>query len=247
MKAKAILDIRDKGVSGNGLKRFDCVIAASRSIADNVARYVPLTDLMMVPIPHAMLAPPIPPTDLPSQFFLFVGTIRHLKGVDVLLDSYRDYREAGGVIPLILIGPIVDSTFADEVGVMFLGPRSPNFVAGAMRQCALLLLPSRSEGLPHVCLEAIDLKIRFLVGPGIPELHEYCPGNVMREVTKDEILARLHHPEMVPVASGYDLTPHTPKLIAAQLAKLYEELRNETYSLPPDTAASEKKKQSAQF
>jgi glycosyltransferase involved in cell wall biosynthesis len=215
-----VLDIRDKGVRGAGLDLFERVLAASESVAANVKDYLSTGRLVLTPIPHAM--PALLPSDgLPDRFFLFVGTVRRLKGVDVLLEAYRRYRGEGGTIPLVLIGPIVDPELVNMPDIVLLGPKPPGFVASAMQRCALFLLPSRSEGLPHVCLEAIDLHIPFVVGPGIPEIEKNCPSNVLAAVTPEHILSVLRKPDSVPRPNGYDLNPHAPRAVAKLLSEIY--------------------------
>ena len=223
LNVRMVLDIRDKGVGGAGLNLFEKVLAASASVAANVKGHLSADRLILTPIPHAM------PTmlraeGLPDHFFLFVGTVRKLKGVDVLLEAYRRYRGEGGTIPLILIGPIVDPELVNMPDIILLGPKPPSFVACAMQRCTLFLLPSRSEGLPHVCLEAIDLRTPFVVGPGIPEIEENCPSNVLAAVTPEHILSVLQKPESVPRPDSYDLTPHAPQAIAKLLAEIYRTL-----------------------
>jgi glycosyltransferase involved in cell wall biosynthesis len=223
LSVRMVLDIRDKSVRGAGLNMFEKVLAASASVAANVKNYLSAGRLVLTPIPHAMPVL-LPANGLPDRFFLFVGTIRRLKGVDVLLEAYRRYRSEGGTIPLILIGPIVDPELVNVPDIILLGPQPPGFVAGAMQRCTLFLLPSRSEGLPHVCLEAIDLHVPFVVGPGIPEIEENCPSNVLASVTPEHILSVLQKPDSVPRPDSYDLKPHAPQAVAGSLVEIYRAL-----------------------
>jgi glycosyltransferase involved in cell wall biosynthesis len=226
---KAVVDIKDLGARGKGLRYFDMVIVNSRNAIDAVKRHVMPERLRHIPVPHKRLRLALADRgDLPAQFFLFVGALSKSKGVDILLEAYRRYREEFcGKTPLLLIGPLVEPALAHDTLAMVLGDKPPEFVAAAMRESILVLLPSRSESMPHVCLEAIDAGTRFVVGPGIPEIEELCPGNVLPTLDVDAILRCLAHPETVPLPPQYDFAPHDPDAVGLQICDIYAALLND--------------------
>jgi glycosyltransferase involved in cell wall biosynthesis len=107
--------------------------------------------------------PPAPLPDLPQA--LFVGALERVKGIDVLVDAWYSV----GVGGLRIVG---DGTLAALVsGAERLTPRE---VACALDESWCLVLPSRSEGLPRVVIEAI-CRGRAVVGTrvgGIPDVIE---------------------------------------------------------------------------
>lgn len=105
--------------------------------------------------------------------FLFVGEMRQLKGVDLLLRAVADLP--GVTLALVGGGPDLNSftSLAAELG---LGDRAKFLGAKPMRQALLdgrvLVVPSRNESYPYVVLEAAAagrLVLASKVG-GIPEI-----------------------------------------------------------------------------
>lgn len=108
--------------------------------------------------------------------FLFLGELRHLKGVDILLNALARVAKERRVRATI-IGSGPDRTalekLAAELGlqrvVAFSGPMP---TAEAFRRGRCLVVPSRAESLPYVVLEAAAAEMPLIatdVG-GIPEI-----------------------------------------------------------------------------
>jgi len=108
---------------------------------------------------------------------VFVGELRHLKGVDVLLDAIADAEVDGRSLTAVIVGAGPDADViksrAAELGlserVRFPGalPARDAFALGRV-----LAMPSRAESLPYVILEAAAAGrpiVATLVG-GIPEI-----------------------------------------------------------------------------
>ncbi|MGI9414286.1 MAG: glycosyltransferase family 4 protein [Hyphomicrobiales bacterium] len=107
---------------------------------------------------------------------LFIGELRALKGVDVLLDALHSLRQTRDVTAVIVgDGPDAE-TFKDKAlqlglgtAVRFMAPR-PAREAFALGR--ILVVPSRAESLPYIVLEALAAAKPTLatrVG-GIPEI-----------------------------------------------------------------------------
>lgn len=119
------------------------------------------------PIAHAVNA-----TDL-----IFVGELRKLKGVDVLLAALALLRGRGRMVTLSVVGegPDADAFRAEasrlgvDDTVRFLGYRGAREAFGLG---GILMVPSRNESLPYVVLEATAAGVPIIptnVG-GIPEI-----------------------------------------------------------------------------
>lgn len=106
----------------------------------------------------------------------FVGNIRPVKGVDVLLEAFRDIAPSEN-IHLVLIGEVRDRRIRRQIGrhphVHFIGYRADAAqLAGA---CDIAVMPSiEREGLPKAILEAMAQGIPSVVSQvgGMPELVE---------------------------------------------------------------------------
>ena len=126
------------------------------------------------------LAPPAATID--RNRLLFVGTIRHVKGLDVLVRALAVLRKTRPAITLIVVGGafyrayarderdvrVLVSALGLDDRVRFLGERSASAVADEMRQSAMLVVPSRRETFSLVTAEALAC--------GIPVVATRCGG-----------------------------------------------------------------------
>jgi teichuronic acid biosynthesis glycosyltransferase TuaC len=100
---------------------------------------------------------------------LFVGAVRPVKGVDILLRSIRLLRDRGREASLIVAGePFFGSYQKEETRlrymtrdlqlqdwVHFIGKQSPSEVAALMARSGVVVLPSRAESFGSVLIEAL--------------------------------------------------------------------------------------------
>ncbi len=165
----------------------DRFIAVSHSVAEG-------TGLVEHGLPHDVIpnfilpiAPPgnagagadpaAEPVGLPAEpFLLFVGAIRRIKGVQVLL---RAYRALDAPPPLVLIGyagPETDALLRDlPSGVTFLEDLPHAGVMAAWRRSRLGVVPTISrDASPTVVLEAMASGVPLVASRigGIPDLVE---------------------------------------------------------------------------
>lgn len=99
--------------------------------------------------------------DKPDYDFAFVGEMRAIKGVDVLLDALDVVAHATGRAPKVLMlgdGPQMDEykALAEELGIAeavdFVGRRP---VREAFAATNTIVVPSRAESLPYIVIESI--------------------------------------------------------------------------------------------
>ena len=109
---------------------------------------------------------------------LFIGELRRLKGVDVLIDALAQLRDNAGLMPrLLLVGAGPDeAAFRAEVDRRGLAGqvtfRPPCPIRSVLAEAHVMVVPSRAESLPYVVLEAAAAGqplIATKVG-GIPEI-----------------------------------------------------------------------------
>jgi glycosyltransferase involved in cell wall biosynthesis len=121
--------------------------------------------------------------------FLFVGEIRHLKGVDILLNAFAMIPDAS--LTIVGDGP-EQYTYVDlakSLGlasrVTFAG-RLP--IAEAMKRGRIMVLPSRNESFPYVVIEAAAARVPIIASAvgGIPEI---MPSQLLCHDRSPETLA----------------------------------------------------------
>jgi teichuronic acid biosynthesis glycosyltransferase TuaC len=116
---------------------------------------------------------------------LFVGGLVPVKSVETLLEAFRILSASLGDVELVLVGDGYSrgdlEKEAARLGVLprtrFLGRRGPEEVALWMNASTVFCLPSRSEGVPNVVIEALASGcpvVATRVG-GVPEVHPGSP------------------------------------------------------------------------
>lgn len=114
--------------------------------------------------------------DSDAADFVFVGELRLLKGVDVLLDALAILAAEGRRVSAVIVGAGPDAaklkqqaSQLDLANVTFAGPLPAR---AAFAKGRTLVVPSRAESLPYVVLEAAAARLPVIatrVG-GIPEI-----------------------------------------------------------------------------
>lgn len=111
---------------------------------------------------------------LPERYLLYAGRIDRNKGVDVLFGHYRDLqREWPEVPPLVLVGTAA-LPVPDHSGIRHLGFVSEAEKFALLRQCEVLLMPSRYESLSVIVLEAWAMGRPVLVNAACRVLEGQC-------------------------------------------------------------------------
>jgi glycosyltransferase involved in cell wall biosynthesis len=150
--------------SAFGRDAFAAKIGAPRSLTRVVHNGVTAEEFLEV----------VPQTD--ATDLVFVGELRVLKGVDVLLDALALLARDGRTLSATIVGDGPDAAAfreqAERLGlsaVRFAGPM-PARAAFALGRC--LVVPSRAESLPYIVLEAAAAAIPLIVTNvgGIPEI-----------------------------------------------------------------------------
>ncbi len=108
---------------------------------------------------------------------LYIGELRVLKGIDVLLRAVAQISAAGRELSLLIVGAGPDERHLhDLVAELGLGRQvrfsPPQPIRKALDQAGLMIVPSRAESLPYVVIEATAAAhplIATNVG-GIPEI-----------------------------------------------------------------------------
>ena len=122
------------------------------------------SDLSLVP--NGVSLPDNPTIRSEQGYYLYLGRLNHIKGVDLLLEAFIKQSLAGKVmIPLYIVGPdaglkdeliqrVIDSGIAEMV-------EFKDFVSGPKKDALFLnslatIIPSRQEAMSLVALEAVS-------------------------------------------------------------------------------------------
>jgi glycosyltransferase involved in cell wall biosynthesis len=92
-----------------------------------------------------------------------------------------------------------------------------------MRGAEIVIMPSRSEGLSRVILEAVSLGVKVICPPDIPEFEQHLPAFVLPEVSASAIAAALEKVWADNTRPSYPLSDHTIARVVTQLLETYRD------------------------
>lgn len=235
----AVADLRDKLIEPAKLAgmadRLICCCEGVHQFA--LAGGFPPDRADLVPL---SFTPPTPPS--PAQirqvraayglgdapYLLYVGDVNENKGVRDLLQAYSQWRTDHPDVGLIIVGVNrLGKAFQQGVtatnGATYPGSLPRETVLTLMADAEIVVLPSRSEGLPRVMLEAMALGRKVIAPPHIPEFDRYIPEFVLPQVDVTMLAAtldrvwRLDHTPSFP-STPYRLTDVVDGIIATYAA-----------------------------
>jgi glycosyltransferase involved in cell wall biosynthesis len=153
---------------------------------------------------EADFAPVVPAAD--AADIVFIGELRDIKGIDVLIDALGSFARGGRTVSAAIVGDGPDAVALRErvaqrgiaAATRFLGSLAAR---DGFRRGRLLVVPSRSESLPYIVLEAAAAAVPMLatkVG-GIPEIFGADAGALLpggdAEALAAAIAAALDRPQ----------------------------------------------------
>lgn len=161
------------GQIGTAVHRADAIIAVSKATRDDLISLLGVdADAVWVidEAADALFRPPndnaSPVTasnrDMPSRYFLMVGTIEPRKNHDTLLDAYAAYRRTtDNPAALVIVGAegwhaaATVARLRSEAGVLWLGPATSAELLPLYHGALALLMPSWDEGFGLPVVEAM--------------------------------------------------------------------------------------------
>jgi glycosyltransferase involved in cell wall biosynthesis len=170
---------------------------------------------------------------LDSPYILFVGAIIPYKGVLELLQAMEFIWESFPEFHLVLAGPLTDEGNIQFPGgftsfirkysrVHYLGPVAHSEILMLIQGAEIFVLPSRTEALGRSCLEAISLRKKVILPPGVPEFEKYCPESVLEDIAPNTIARKIEVVLGSKKSSVYPLDNHDSSKIALRTIDLYK-------------------------
>lgn len=174
-----------------------------------VANGIPEEKIVRVPVsnpPYIREYIPMDTSDEAELRVIFVGSLRELKGVSLLLEGFRVLASEHDDVELVVVG---EGNKEDEISdfvsrhglsdqVELRGRLSHRDTLAQIAEADVLVLPSRSEGLPRVVTEALELGTPVVASRAgsIDEIVTDSDNGLLIERTADAIsdeLERLYH------------------------------------------------------
>lgn len=128
------------------------------------------------------------------NYFLYIGNVEKRKGVDILLKSYKKYRDNGGQKGLHIAGAIRDEELHEQINVLakqysdvfYLGYISSEDKEKQLKECSAFVFPSRAEGFGIPPVEALSYGKQVIVSDLDVFKEVLCQKVEMFELSHDE-------------------------------------------------------------
>lgn len=160
-----------------------------------------------------------------SPYILYVGDITAEKGVWELVQSFEIFHQSHPDYCLVLVGRNHEEIdFSCFEMVRYLGELPHDVTTALMQGSELIVLPSKNEGLPRVCLEGFALQKRVICPPNVPEFQTHCKDFVLSEIRSDTILSKLEAVVASSAIPKYPISNHNLVRALEQLFDLYNYL-----------------------
>jgi glycosyltransferase involved in cell wall biosynthesis len=164
-------------------------------------------------------------------YVLYVGDMTANKGVYDLMDAI-DMMDSAPVLLLVGTnreGSRFEMHAAQSAHARYLGQIPHEQVLALMSGAKAVLLPSRSEALGAVLLEALTMGTRVVCPPNVPEFAAAMPDCVLPEVSPEAIVKTLEH-VLASDVPAYPFANHDPERVIDALMAIYRQLLHDSQS-----------------
>ncbi len=171
------------------LTRAHAITCLDRDVLRLVCRIAPQALVELLPNPVSMDRDSDGAGET-GEVVLFAGEIGLRKGVDVLCQAWQRVADARPQARCILVGPLGDFAVPVIERLEVRPPVDRAAMRKLLRSARVVVLPSRSEGMPMILTEAMSAGRPFVSTPvgGIPELAQ--EGGTLVAVEDDVGLAK---------------------------------------------------------
>ena len=161
-----------------------------------------------------------------SNYLFYAGRLKAEKGVIALAESFLD-APLDPSVKLVLAGvdklAPVERKRIQNPRIVVLGPQPRDLVRGLIGRSTLVVNISPSEGLPRLCLEAIQLQVPVLLPPNVPEFLRSDPNLVVHSgVSEFELGGLLAEAVEGQFHANYDTSPHCLSDVALRLMEVID-------------------------
>lgn len=232
---RTVGDLQDTLFDASLFRNCDRVVCCSETTLSHAKTCdLPAEQLRLIPIPFA--APPPASADglrplvggskeTSPSYICFVGDVTERKGIYELLSGFVQYRRSHPEERLVIAGPNHEgarfTARASHAGAEYLGPLAHREALALMQAAKLVIFPSKAEGLPRGCLEAIALGKRSLLPPGIPEFDRNCREFVLPRLTPEAIASKIEEALAAQSSPTYPLEEHDPRKVLQGYVSIY--------------------------
>ena len=223
---RSVLDIKDLSSYPKKDIGFDNYLVNSLNTYNCIKKFIPKEKISLIYSP--LIIKNLKSIKPIYGNILYLGSISKQKGINELLSAMTliidDYPE----VILNLYGEEFFK-FNYKKNTRYHGPVSHGRALRLIKKCEILVLPSFSESLPRVALEAMYLKKKILISRCAPELNEILNNKfLIKNINKNEIANKLINLLKLKKKSAYnyDFNRHKDKIIIQQFYSLYENLLN---------------------
>ncbi len=222
-RARTVIDIRDRFYRNFGFGHHFLVCSK-----DLVGFYGWIRKKEYIPVP--MDFPELKKGIVVKHRVGYFGAIAENKGIRELIEGYKEYRDAsGGPLELHIwgqnmMGADFEAAIAPVPGIRYRGSAAPEEVLPLMLECKAIVLPSRSEGMPRVCLEAMYCGRVVVCHRAVETLAASLPERfVLKDLSPGEIKRVLSEIESFSGKASfeYDLEEHSRGRVASGLIDFY--------------------------
>ncbi|MBI5469354.1 MAG: glycosyltransferase family 4 protein [Deltaproteobacteria bacterium] len=230
-RAKAVVDIRDRFYDNFGFGHH--FIVCSEEL---LKYYSWVRNASCLPVPVEVRASG---RKAPGRHIAYFGSVARNKGILELVDGFKEYVKASkDPLELHIYGhDMIGEQFLKNIEgvdrIRFFGPIPNEEVAERISECRGVVLPSKSEGMPRVCLETMMLGRVLACHRNVRSIFPCIPGEfVLEDLTPSEFNRVLTNIE----ASGgrasydYDFSVHAPENVTERLLELYSNVLGYTYT-----------------
>lgn len=229
-RARTVIDIRDRFYRNFGFGHSFIVCSK-----DLMGFYGWIRNKEYIPVP--MDFPELEKRINAKHRVGYFGAIAESKGIMELIEGYKEYRD-GSDEPLELhiwghnaMGPGFEAATASIQGVNYNGCAAPDEVFDLMLGCKAVIMPSRSEGMPRVCLEAMYSGRVVVCHRAVESIASVLPERfVLKDLTPGEIKRVLFEVESFSGQASfeYDLEEHSRGRVASCLVDFYGRAQNKS-------------------
>jgi glycosyltransferase involved in cell wall biosynthesis len=195
---------------------------------------LPRMDVTVLPNPVA-IDHESPPAEETPPVVLFAGVVGYRKGVDVLTEAWQALLARGVDGECRIVGPLGDFHPAALERMHVEAPVRPTDIRALIRAARVVVLPSRSEGMPMILAEALASGRPFVATPvgGIPELTPSSGNHMLVPVENaDELSAALElylrnrhfAGEMGRIGQRFCSETRSPSVIDRRLREIYDRI-----------------------